>query len=147
MDIVAKIKSMPCKISYDSNRQYRDHIRTIFGISSESRSPYSGMKQNEIQWAEIDDESFDEMNFDEIQMEAGMHNLFSLTVGEPLFETLYSHAAGRMFSLDLTIGQAVLCAYDTFHWYYTCLWYFLNGKVIEMASCEEYLKLKKWFML
>ena len=73
-----------------------------------------------------------------------MEEWFKKTMKNKEFQNLYLSAAGRMFSTDLRIGQAVICSYDTFHLYYTCIWHLYNDG-IEIAYLDEYKQLQKWF--
>jgi hypothetical protein len=75
-------------------------------------------------------------------MEKGMEEWFLKT--KFVFKDLYLSAAGRMFSTDLRIGQAVVCSYDTFHLYYSCIWALYHNKC-NIESLSEYKTLKKWF--
>lgn len=145
-----RIKYLPEKIYYSNNREYRQQIRYIFDISKNARSYYvdisysSPSSDNLIEDEDEDDETRDELNYDSSVVEKGMEELFSISNTNPLFKELYLYSAGRMFSTDLTIGQAVICSYDTFHLYYTCIWHFINNK--EFSNLEEYQQLKKWFL-
>ena len=147
-----RIKYLPEKIYYSNNTEYRQQIRYIFDISKDARSyyvdisfasSYSDILKDDDDEDE-DEETMDELNYDSSVVEKGMEEIFNLTKQNSQFNELYLHAAGRMFSTDLTIGQAVICSYDTFYLYYTCIWHFINNK--EITDLEEYHKLKKWFL-
>lgn len=143
-----RITKLPAKIHYSNNTEYRQQIRNIFDISKTARSYYvdisfiSSFKEYD---KEEDDETKDELNYDMTIMEKGMEELFTITKNNPQFKEIYLYAAARMFSTDLSIGQAVICSYDTFYLYYTCIWHFINNNQ-EISNLEEYQKLKKWFL-
>jgi len=140
-----RMQILPPTIQYSSNKEYRQRFREIFDISITARTCYADISLNSLEEEEEDEETTDELNYDTSVMEKGMEEWFLKTKTEsnPLFKDLYLSAAGRMFSTDLRIGQAVICSYDTFHLYYTCIWALYNNKCISELS--EYLALKKWF--
>jgi hypothetical protein len=63
------------------------------------------------------------------------------------FEDIYLLAAATMFSTDVKIGQTILCSYDFFHLYFTCLWHFFLEKDTKIETLSSYqeilLRLKK----
>jgi hypothetical protein len=107
------IQSLPSHLTYHSNCEYRASIRNVFQFQPEKRSYYAGLEQSDIvSDTEIDAESKDEMELDMDSFEKGMEFLFLATHSHPFFLKLYEYAAGRMFSTDLRIGQAVICSYE-----------------------------------
>jgi hypothetical protein len=142
-----RIKSLPEKIHYSNNKEYRQQIRYFFDICKNARSYYVDISfsDSSSDSAEAeDDETRDELHYDSSVVETGMKELFNITNNHPQFKELYLYAAGRMFSTDLTIGQAVICSYDTFRLYYTCIWHLIHNN--EITNLEEYQQLKKWFL-
>jgi hypothetical protein len=140
-----RIKSLPSNIHYSGNKEYRQQIRNIFDISVTARSFYVDPNVNSREEQEEDEETTDELNYDTSLVDKGMEELFTKTMHKNEFKDLYLSAAGRMFSTDLRIGQAVICAYDTFHLYYTCIWHLYNNGENEIAHLDEYKQLQKWF--
>ena len=142
----ARIKTLPSNIHYSGNKEYRQQIRNIFDISVSARS-FFVKPHLSSNWKEEDEETTDELNYDTSLVENGMEEWFEYTIEKTTtkneFKELYLSAAGRMFSTDLRIGQAVICSYDTFHLYYTCIWHLYTSG--EITHLEEYKKLKKWF--
>jgi len=140
----AKIKTLPSNIHYSGNKEYRQQIRNIFDISNLARSFYVDPELSNNLREDENEETTDELNYDTSLVEKGMEEWFKKTMNNKELQELYLSAAGRMFSTDLRIGQAVICSYDTFHLYYTCIWNLYNngGEIIYL---EEYKKLKKWF--
>ena len=140
------MKNLPQTIQYSDNKEYRQRFREIFDISESARTCYANI---EVSLDKDEDlETKDELNYDTSMMEKGMEEWFlktNNTESNPLsvFKELYLSAAGRMFSTDLRIGQAVICSYDTFHLYYACIWALYNNHNIE--SLSEYQTLRKWF--
>jgi len=151
-------RSLSPQISYHSNPEYRQHLRRVFRFSPEKRTYYANLKSSDIDFEEMDLDpiSKDEMELDMDALEEGMDMIFLATCDDPIFRTLYEYAAGRMFSTDPKIGQAVLCSYDTFPWYFSCVWHHLmNGRekcVVEsqeknIATLREYQALCSWFSI
>ena len=142
MPFLEYFKSQPSVVFYDDNEEYRACIRKAFRFNPDEKYTYDGKL---VDFTQLDRESQDEVFFDSQSMAEGMNILYEKTHTDPFFQELYLHAAGRMFSDSPKIGQAVLCSYDTFSWYYTCVWYFLNGGFSSVAACQEYRKLKTHF--
>jgi len=142
-----RMQILPQTIQYSDNKEYRQRFREIFDISESARTCYADIKISEEDLEDENEETKDELNYDTSMMEKGMEEWFLKTNPEsnPLFKNLYLSAAGRMFSTDLRIGQAVICSYDTFHLYYTCIWFMYNHNTYNIESLPEYLALKKWF--
>ena len=144
MSIIDHILILSSTVHYSSNLEYRECIRKIFEFQPNQLSYYADLSKTEMDCEQIDAESKDEMDFDSIQMEKGMKEIFDKTKENQLFQKLYLSAAGRMFSIEMEIGQAVLCSYDTFHLYYSCIWHFFK-KTRELSNCEYYQKLVSYF--
>jgi hypothetical protein len=146
-----RMQILPPTIQYSNNKEYRQRFREIFDISESARTCYADIDIDiDIDVSvdledEEEEETKDELNYDTSMMEKGMEEWFLKTNPEsnPIFKDLYLSAAGRMFSTDLRIGQAVICSYDTFHLYYACIWAFYHNKYI--SELTEYITLKKWF--
>lgn len=142
------MEQLPQHINYSSNKEYRQRFREIFDISKSARTCYADISFNlgeDLEEEDEDEETKDELNYDTNRMEKGMEEWFLKTESNPLFQDLYLLAAGRMFSTDLRIGQAVICSYDTFYLYYTCIWSFLQQENTDITKLNEYIALKKWF--
>ena len=153
-------RSLSPNISYHSDVEYRQHLRRIFRFSPEKRTYYANLKSEDLglglglgldrnlDFEEMDPISKDEMELDMDALEEGMDRLFLATWEDPLFRTLYEYAAGRMFSTDPKIGQAVLCSYDTFAWYFSCVWHHLvDSKEKPLVELQEYRNLCSWFSI
>ena len=69
---------------------------------------------------DLDDETRDEMLFDENQVSKGLDYVYNLTKTNDHFNDLYYSAAKVMFSEDPNIGIAVLYSYDYFIFFYLC---------------------------
>lgn len=98
------------EISYTGDREYRATFRRIFRM----RLVSAGLDIHDAITA-------DELNYDVDAASAMMDAIFDQTSTHPLFQELYDHAAAKMFSLDRTIGMAVLFSYDYFADFHRCL--------------------------
>jgi hypothetical protein len=136
--------NFPSSISYKNNKEYRDWIRRIFRFNKNTKTYYAELTEKEME-IEIDEESRDEMEFDLDNMQIGLDFLLDRTISSPIFEELYLLSAATMFSTDLNIGQSVLCSYDFFYLYYTCLWYFFIDTSRKIETIAEYQKLRSMF--
>jgi hypothetical protein len=90
---------------YSNNKEYRQAIRRIFNMNID-------VVEAEIKQYEYDEETQDELLFDEAAMSSGMTNILEKTLGNRLFDELYSLAAAQMISLDRETGLCILLSYD-----------------------------------
>ena len=93
---------------YSSNKQYRQAMREFFHMNVDDI-------EAEIKQYHYDEETYDELLFDENAMSAGMTNILEKTAGNRLFDELYSLAAAQMISLDKETGLCILLSYDYFY--------------------------------
>jgi len=124
-------------IEYNTTEEYRAHIRAIFGMDCET-------KRREIleTYHDLDKESLDELLYDETQMILMMDQIYQMTEHHPQFQELYRLAAAKMLSEDLSIGQAVICCYDYFYMFHTCLCTFIENPESFNESCPYFLQLR-----
>ena len=133
---------LPNIIHYSNDEEYRQAVRKAFRFNPHESYTYDGLIQDP---SKLDDITKDELCLDVESMEFGMSALYEATISELYFKKLYIKAAGRMFSTDPKIGQAVLCSYDTFIWYYGCMWHYLRAGNSGLKQCIEYKKLNACF--
>ena len=146
IDFIEHYKTLPSQISYNNNEEYRRYLRTVFRLDPNKITPYSSLNLEDIyKQSEIDEESRDEMEFDPDTLDKNMEILFKKTYKIYDFKEIYILAAARMFSTDIKIGQAVLCSYDTFSLYHTCIWYILVDPFMNIETITEYNELLKYF--
>jgi len=120
-------------VTYENNEQYRATLRRLF---------YMDISNCSIDES-IDDETRDELMYDENSVNAVMDELFCMTVQFPLFQKLYDNAAAKMISTDQTIGQAVLFSYDYLALFHRCLASFINSPETFDENNEYYVALLK----
>lgn len=91
------------QVIYTNTHEYRNELRRIFCMES---SNYPNIDHS------IDNESRDELEYDEKTMSRALDRIYSKTKDHALFQETYGKAAGCMLSTDHEIGLAVLCSYD-----------------------------------
>lgn len=119
-------------VSYTNNREYRKCLRELFNMKCIMNEDLN----------DIDEETMDELLYDENTMSAIMDEIFNATKNNELFNELYDLAAARMFSTDRTIGQAVLLSYDYLCIFHNCLASFLRGNFDNKNEFYLLLKIK-----
>lgn len=97
------------EVSYSSTREYRQCMRELFSMNSVKITD------------DIDEETKDEMDYDDSTMSLAMSKLFDYTKDTTCFQELYDLAAALMISVDREIGQAVLLSYDYLSLFHSCL--------------------------
>jgi len=118
--------------SYNNNTEYRQCVRELFYMK-----PLPNLD------SDIDDESRDEMDFDDSSIDKVMNELFQATREHPLFRELYLLAAARLISEDLTMGQAVLFSYDYLEVFHYCLVSFFREPGDFNENNIFYIELKR----
>ena len=117
----------------NSNQYYRKCIRELFKMNVEITP--------EI--ACLDEETQDELLYDEKTMNSTLQLLFDATIGDPLLKELYDLGAATFFSTDRTIGQVVLFSYDYLPLFHPCLRDFFREPDTWVITNIHYLALKK----
>jgi len=120
-------------VYYTNNTEYRQCLRELFYMNCIS-------SHDLIDLNDIDEETKDELLYDEQKTSIVMDELYNATKHNELFNELYDLAAATMFSTDRTIGQAVLLSYDYLCYFHNCLASFLKG---EFDNKNEYYLLLK----
>jgi hypothetical protein len=90
---------------------------------------------------EFDDETRDEMSYDEDAAKRVMDAVFGATRRDPLFQHVYDLAAARMFSVDREIGLAVLFSYDYLSKFHACVVQFTQTPDAFSANAAAYQSL------
>ncbi len=112
-------------VAYTTNAEYRQCLRDIFA-----------MNPVVPQIDDLDDETRDEMMYESDAISRGLDEIYAITKDEPKFRKLYEIAAGQMMSVDPDIGLAVLCSYDYFAQFYTCVVDYVMARPSLNASYE-----------
>ena len=84
------------KIEYENNKQYRQCLRNVFSMDiSNLDIPFDQME-------DLDDETEDELLFDENAMIKSIDFIYEKTNNNAYFKELYKIAASKMFSEELS---------------------------------------------
>ena len=121
------------EITYTNSTQFRASLRKLFRMSSNNFP--------EIVHADIDDESRDELEYDEKAAVQAMDSIFLIIENHPLFQAALDKAAGRMFSTNRGIGLSILFCYDYLDVFHKCLVAFLTDPGAFSETSTEYLDL------
>lgn len=107
------------QVTYKNTHDYRNELRRIFLMNS---SNYPLIDDS------VDDESRDELEYDDKAMSRALDHIYSKTKDNELFQEIYEKAAGCMLSNDPEIGLTILCSYDYLDVFIPCYReYMLNG--------------------
>lgn len=90
---------------YSNNREYRNIFRNAIGMNNVPIPPYL---------EDEDEETLDEMNYDDAMVEQFMTKIYENTKHHFAFTELYKKAAALMISTDYGVGLAILLSYDYF---------------------------------
>jgi len=124
--------SLPTPIIYSTNKEYRQLLRSFCNMNC---------TEDNFMDDEMDEESRDELLFDESSTSKKMTEIYSLTKKESLWICLYEKAAAKFFSTDNEIGLAILLSYDYFPKFYECWILFIESPVKFIESNEIYRNL------
>jgi len=124
---------------YSNNKEYRESLRLFFNMD------ISNIK-SEIKHCNYDDETYDELLFDESAVNRSMTNIIEKTKGNLLFDELYDLASAKMFSTSKETGLCILLSYDFFSDFYH-LWnsYIENPNIFSKTN-EFYILLQNKLM-
>jgi hypothetical protein len=115
-------------IEYGNDEEFRECMRVIFK-----------MKPNIDQDPNYDEVTRDEMNYDFEAVSKSMDHIYDETKNHKLFQTIYDMAAAKMFSMDRSIGLAVLFSYDNFKVFHRSLCDFFNDENSFCETTESYI--------
>jgi hypothetical protein len=110
-------------IEYNDDKGYRRSLRELFTMDS---SKYSEKIQVLNSIEKLDEVTEDEISYDEDASSKMMNYIFDKTKKHKAFQKLYVAAALRMFSVDKSIGLAVLFSYDYLKIFHLCLVDYFN---------------------
>lgn len=116
---------------YKTNKEYRQKLRDFFK-----------MELPDIQHLheDIDEESLDELLYDEYTVQKSLNEIFAKTKDNTAFQTLYQEAAAKMISMDHQTGLAVLLSYDYFTDFVNFLnYYYENENKESLETTKEYM--------
>ena len=96
---------------YSNNKEYRELLRLFFNMDISNI-------MSEIKHCNYDDETYDELLFDDSAVNRHMTNIMEKTKGNVLFDELYDLASAKMFSTNKETGLCILLSYDFFSDFY-----------------------------
>lgn len=121
-------------IQYSNNNEYRDCIRQVFQMNARNFPDTSML--------ELDDETQDEMMYDDKSANDMMDFIYERTKLKDEFIDLYSKAASFMFSIDTNIGLTILFGYDYLDLFHSLLQvFFSNPSESTIVQSSEYTRL------
>lgn len=121
-------------VEYNDNATYRQCLRQVMNMDV-SEINFDQYGEN------LEDETKDELLIDENRMSMAMDDVYAKTKHEECFQSLYTCAAGLMFSTDPQIGLAVLFSYDYFSVFHVCIQSHYNNNHELFQSKVEQLRL------
>lgn len=130
MSEIKSVYHIDLDVKYSDNTEYRQTLRDLFDMKIDCCELLD----------DLDEESRDELLFDEQTMSQSMDVLFEQTKDDACFQELYDLAAALFFSTDRGIGQAVLMSYDYLEAFHKCLVCFDKGEMENQQPC--FLELK-----
>ena len=124
------------ELQYTNNKEYRACVRNLFKIDS---SKYNEELKEKLNDPDLDDETRDELEYDQEVALAAMDWIFDKTHTNTLFQKLYKNAAGKMLSINYDIGLAVLMSYDYLVVFHNCLKEFVKNPGLFDETNPVYL--------
>ena len=134
----------PQILPYTSNREYRQCLRRVLNMDADNYKDSIQDLENALH-DDFDEETRDEMEYDDASASKVMDAIFAATQNHPLFQELYELAAARMMSTDRNIGLAVLFSYDFLALFHACILVFTEDPTKFTENCATYTTLRKQF--
>jgi len=126
-------------IHYDNNLEYREVLRTIFSMDVTQK--LVSLREQYPDFDEFEEETRDELLFDQDAVEVGMNYIFENTRDSAEFMELYLAAAGLMISENPEIGLAVLMSYDYLILFNRILVVFFSSCCLK--TCDAWIELQR----
>jgi hypothetical protein len=101
----------PDEVIYNDDNQYRRIMRKIFNMK------------------DLENQEYDEINYDPKNIEKYLNDIFSKTEDEPEFLELYELASALLISTDISIGITLLFSFDYLKDFYTVVYLFVNDNI------------------
>jgi len=115
---------------YTTNQEYRQVLREFFNMNIDKQTILA-------EYNDIDEESLDEMLYDENAVEIALNKVYEKTKHNPAFQKLYIESAAKMISMNPETGLAILLSYDYFKEFATLLYVYehlQSGSKIETTT-------------
>ena len=126
--------------AYTTNTEYRECLRALFNMNPKicDAKVANTEKHNEEL---IDDETADEMRYDNEAVGKIMDFIYEKTKNHPLFQELYQKGAEKMISTNPEIGLCILFSYDYLLLFRNCLDVFFKNPNEFHAETTEFIEL------
>ena len=111
-------------INYYDNKTYRETLRKIFRMENQHRKEGSKIIFNNgeiMDINDIDDETLDEINFDDTVYDDCFSHIWEMTKNVKGMVELYEWSAGNFMSMDQSVGIANLLNYNYLPRFYKLL--------------------------
>jgi len=138
MTLYKRLSGKP--IIYDNNKGYRQCLRELFEMNQANyQEKINAIKSRE----ELDEETEDEVSYDDIAAEKFMDEIYEQTKDNVLFKNVYKIAASKFLSEDESIGLVVVFSYDFMSSFMACLVDYLKSPNIFNSNNNNYIALLK----
>ena len=118
-------------IDYSDNTSFRNALRDVFNMKC----------IEDVNNSELDNETRDELLYDENTVNNCMTFILETTKDNPIFVELYQITAGRVLSTDLGIGLSILFSYDNLKLFHLLLKDFFKDPYNYNKSFDTYTNL------
>lgn len=130
------------QVLYNNDHEYRLCIRNVFNMDMTQPEKYI-QTLKDVNGEEIDEETMDELLFDENTMKKGLEYIYSMTHNIPEFREIYELAAAKMISTNTNIGLSICFAYDYFIMFHKYLVIYLSENRIDETIYQNLKKILK----
>jgi len=138
MTLYERLSNKP--IIYDNNKGYRQCLRELFEMNKANyQEKINAIKSRE----ELDEETEDEISYDDSAAEKFMDEIYDKTKDNALFKTVYKKAASKFLSEEESIGLVVLFSYDFMSYFVPCLVDYLKSPDNFNSENNNYIVLLK----
>jgi hypothetical protein len=125
---------------YENNKSYRQCLRELFEMNKANyQEKINAIKSRE----ELDEETEDEISYDDNAAVKFMDEIHEQTKHHALFKNLYKIAAAKFLSEDESIGLVVLFSYDFMSLFVACLVDYLKSPDDFNKENNKYIALLK----
>ena len=121
-------------LNYTNTTEYRKCLRELFNMKPENFAINKNTYKDSL-----DEESADELSYDEESTGKVMDFIYNQTHECSLFQEVYDIAAGFMLSDDRNIGLTVLFSYDYLKEFHDCL-------VAYLRTPEQFTKENPFYL-
>ena len=138
MTLYERLSGKP--IIYDNNKSYRQCLRELFEMNPVNyQDKINSIKSRE----ELDEETEDEVSYDDNAAVKFMDEIYDKTKDYALFKNVYKIAASKFLSEDESIGLVVLFSYDFMSLFIACLVDYLKSPDSFNSDNNNYIALLK----